>query len=90
MMSRTPPHAVTDAMFAEHQDGTVRLLFLEGGSDTFHAMFPVESFGLLVHDISQIGQFLGRERMLCLHPARTFMRISDASGLELYLDTLPA
>jgi hypothetical protein len=49
---RTPPHAITKTMLAEHQYGILGRAFLKSRSQFRYAMVTIEVGGAFVHDIA--------------------------------------
>ena len=52
-----PSHAVTYAVAAEHDDGSLAVLFLECWFNDFCTVLLVELLGLAVHYVAQISDF---------------------------------
>ena len=66
-------------MLAFHQYRVARRVFLESGSDAFHAVRTIKRFRLTVHYIAPIIQHLCRKRMNGLRPPSPLLRIGDAA-----------
>ena len=56
LMDRTPAHAITQAVFAEHQHGIFHPFLFISLSHLLHSMFPIKRSCTGVHYVSQISK----------------------------------
>ena len=80
LMRRTPAHAITQAMFAEHKYGFGHGLFLVS---RFYGSYPVnliKAAGGSIHHITQIGQGRYRETVTGRFPHVQLTAVSNTTG----------
>ena len=81
---RTPAHAESEAVLAEHEYSIGHSFLLECRVYPLHTVLLIEGIGIPVHHIPQIGKFLLRERMVGYWHPSDFLRIADFTGLKQF------